>query len=141
MVKRFFFIATICLRFGFVFGKSACFKRPDLTALVKVLLQVAHEYNFRVYLEHVAGIRNPIADKLSREIIIVGKWIDKQKGLRLHRHKSDATAIVHKLLGKFHTFLAYKPLYNINGFLNECNCKDKGKCDKCQYGYVDPETL
>jgi len=121
--------------------KSACFKRPDLTALVKVLLSVAHECQFRVYLKHVEGIRNPIADKLSRQLIIVGLWIDKSKGLRLNKRGIDTFAIVRRLLGEFRLFLAYKPLYDINGFQSKCNCKNEDQCTKCQYGFVDPETL
>ena len=116
--------------------KSACFRRPDLTALVKELRTVAQEFNFKPYLEHVAGVSNVTADTLSRGSIPANRWIfPKSEKLRLNTSGSDARLIISDLLLRHQLLLDYAPLYSCKrlfedrGFTIDCNCKDKEQCD------------
>ena len=53
---------------GIVRRKTACLKRKDLLWLVETLCAYLLEYQIELKIEHIAGIKNVVADKLSRDI-------------------------------------------------------------------------
>ena len=46
--------------------KVACFRRPDLNDLVRILCELSFEHRFKFWIEHIEGKQNVIADRLSR---------------------------------------------------------------------------
>ncbi len=77
----------ICIR------KCACLKRPDLTALMQVYCANADRKGFRPYIDHIAGVDNPVADALSRK-----DSIDALLPFPLNSLSTDVTKPIHDLL-------------------------------------------
>lgn len=58
--------------------KCACFRRPDLNALLRILCKTAIKHRFWFWIKHVRGIDNGTADKLSRFMELDPEDIDIQ---------------------------------------------------------------
>ncbi len=116
--------------------KSACLDRPDLNGLMKVFCNIAWEYNFRIFSDHIKGKDNIDADDLSRLFRLIS---DRKK--QLADKPLMVTDKVTLLLNNWNRIQVrlgpdnkkFKKRYftkNVKGDSLECGCSDWADCNK-----------
>ncbi len=104
--------------------KSACLKRPDLTALMQVYCSNADRKSLRPYVIWTAGEDNPVADALSRK-----KSITDLLPFPLHTHSTPAVQAIHDMLSLWE-LNKNKVQKSVN---NKCDCDDNWLCNEQRY--------
>ncbi len=104
-----------------VIKKCACFNRPDLNALLAILCSKALLFRFYFWITHIKGVKNIVADKLSRLLKLLSN--DVPVGASLCNKETDCKLDIEILLDCWYNNI---PSYN---YLCECDELEEDEWD------------
>ena len=107
-------------------SKCACFRRPDLNALLAKLATIAIRGRFYVWIDHIEGAKNKVSDNISRNV----EWTEEdmrtcaatigKEPVRLAREEWQCTAMIEELLDCFYDNI--EELMTLRHQKAECSC-------------------
>ena len=103
--------------------KCACFKRRDLNELIRILCETAIKYRFYIWIDHVKGVKNTLADALSRNYQT--KQFEKDYTL-----SNTGTNCYNELKILYLTFLKTQ---KHSKTLTKCDCDRDNETETCKY--------
>ena len=103
--------------------KCACFKRRDLNALIRILCETAIKYKFYIWINHIKGIKNDLADALSR-------GYDTKQYEYEYKLSSNKTDCYKQTETLYKSYISSKIAMRHNDF---CDCKAHLEGECCDY--------
>ena len=107
--------------------KCACFKRPDLNWLLEELARMVHHFRFRLWIRHVPGVMNGLADALSRNKPITDLMLMSEQvpyDVELAKEATPSLAVVDRLMDGFYRYCAVMSRCRKD---QPCDCESLGK--------------